>query len=267
MEVDYSFTVPRSRVFSTEAIILRRVDQGEADRLVTLLTPARGKLRVMARGARKITSRKAGHIELFTRASLMLAHGNAIDTISAAELIEPYIQLRDDVVRGGLAHYLCEMAEMFAQEEQADAALFNLLADGLGWLCGARDPALAARYFEMRLLTLAGYHPQLAYCALSGAPLEADYLPADQQRGTPFSALEGGALCRAALGQAHEWTTLSYSALQLLRVMQAGDYGVLEPLEVTRDVHLEIERALQAYLSFVTERRARSARHIRSMAS
>src|SRR5919198_573684 len=132
----------RLRLYTTEAIILRRVDFGEADRILTIMTPEMGKLRVIAKGARKITSRKAGHVELFTRVRLLLARGRNFDIVSQAETIEPYRPVRDD-----------------------------LLAEGLGWLAESPDPGLAARYFELRLLTLTGYRPQLFRCARTGAAL------------------------------------------------------------------------------------------------
>lgn len=92
----------RPRVYSTEAIVLRRDDYGEADRLLTLLTPRSGKMRVMAKGARKTSSRKAGHVELFTRVTLMLARGRLFDIVTQAEAIETHRALREDLQRGQL---------------------------------------------------------------------------------------------------------------------------------------------------------------------
>jgi DNA repair protein RecO (recombination protein O) len=247
----------RSRLYATEAIVLRRTDTGEADRLVTLLTPGRGRLRVVAKGARKLTSRKAGHIELFNKTRVMLARGATFDLITQAELIEPYLPLREDMLRGGLAHHFAELTDQFAREEHEDAPLFGLLSDGLTWLCTASDPTLAARYFEMRLLMLGGYRPELNRCALTGAPLESDANPEDP-RGTPFSPADGGALCRAALGQARQWTTLSRSGLLLMRGLVSQGWATLAALEVPAQTHTEVERALQAALAEVTERRGKS---------
>ena len=77
----------RSRLYNTQAIMLRRVDMGEADRLLTILTPARGKMKVMAKGVRKLTSRKTGHVELFTRVQFVLAQGHTFDVASQADTI------------------------------------------------------------------------------------------------------------------------------------------------------------------------------------
>jgi DNA repair protein RecO (recombination protein O) len=243
-------------VYSTQAIVLRRDDYGEADRLVTLLTPQQGKLRVLAKGARKITSRKAGHIELFTRTQLLLAKGRTFDLITQAELIEPYRALREDVARGAQAHYLCELAEQFAPEDSDSTALFELLADGLTWLCNAKDPALAARAFELRLLTLEGYRPELFTCARTGEPLEVDRDPNVER--VPFSPGEGGVLLSAVGLTARDAYYIGRGALMLLRALQTQPFEVVDGLSVSRDMQGQIERAMQSYLSYVLERRPRT---------
>ena len=97
----------RERLYRSEAIVLRRQDFGEADRLLTLFTPALGKIRVVAKGARKPQSRKAGHIESFMRTKMLFARGRNLDLVTQAELVEPYRALREDLplrLRAGLRH-------------------------------------------------------------------------------------------------------------------------------------------------------------------
>src|SRR5437016_3885105 len=106
----------RVRLYASEAIVLRRMDYGEADRILTIMTPELGKLRVIAKGVRKVTSRKAGHVELFTRVKLLMARARTFDIVSQAETIEPYRPLREDLLRGSYAHYLSELIDVFAQE-------------------------------------------------------------------------------------------------------------------------------------------------------
>ncbi len=234
---------------------MRRDDYGEADRLVTLLTPDYGKLRVLAKGARKPTSRKAGHIELFTRTRLLLARGRTFDLITQAELVEAHRPLREEIQRGALAHYLCELTERFAPEGSDAAPLYDLLADGLSWLCETRDPRLAARYFELRLLTLEGYRPQLFRCARTQSPL------VDDAPGAPvaFSPSEGGVLSNEAALLARDVFPLSRSGLALLRALQTQPFGAVRSLDVPRELHEHVERALQLYISVILERRPRTA--------
>ncbi|MCS7060848.1 MAG: DNA repair protein RecO [Anaerolineae bacterium] len=258
----------RTRVYATEAIILRRADYGEADRLLTLMTPHLGKLRVIAKGARKITSRKAGHIELFARVRLLLARGRSFDIVSQAELIEPHRSLREDVLRGSYAHYLSELIDQFAREGEEDAPLYDLFANGLMWVCQASKPALAARYFEMRLLTIAGYRPQLFRCAQTQTPLEIDQLIAVAQTirlpSTAFSPTVGGVLCEKAAVGVKDALPLAPATLFLMRALQTMTFDEMAARAGDYPEHAlqQTERAMRQYLSYVLERSLRSTRLI-----
>src|SRR5437870_10329790 len=95
----------RERVYRVDAVILKRSDMGEADRLLTIFTPSLGKVRVIAKGVRKIQSRKSGHVELFTHVNLLIARGRNLDIVTQAETIEPYLALRGDLERTAYAFY------------------------------------------------------------------------------------------------------------------------------------------------------------------
>src|SRR5919112_1559720 len=95
----------RSHVYRTEAVVLRRTDYSEADRILTLYTPRFGKRRAIAKGVRKTTSRLAGHVELFTRVELLLAEGRNLDIVTQAEIVAPYRALREDLGRISYAYY------------------------------------------------------------------------------------------------------------------------------------------------------------------
>lgn len=252
----------RSRLYNTQAIILRRVDMGEADRLLTILTPARGKMKVMAKGVRKLTSRKTGHVELFTRVQFVLAQGHTFDVAAQADTIEPYVQLREDVQRATLAHYVCELADAFAQEETDESELYELLANALEWLCSAPDPQLTVRYVEMRLLTLTGYRPQLYRCAKTSVPIDVDDAAS---KSIIFSAYAGGVLSHDAAKFARDGVALMPQTLNLLRAMLSQPFEALAALQIPADVHFQAERALRSVLVFVLERKLRSAQFLKQL--
>lgn len=138
----------RERLYRVEAIVLKRSDFGEADRLLTLYTPDRGKLRAIAKGARKPSSRKSGHVELFTHSTLLLAKGRHLDIVTQADTLDAFLPLRENLERLGYAYYLAELVDQFAEENVENHPLFDLLRRALGWLGdGADDPALLARFF------------------------------------------------------------------------------------------------------------------------
>lgn len=250
-------TAQRIRAYATQAIVLRRTDFGEADRVLTILTPEHGLKRVLAKGARRVTSRKAGHIELFARVQVLLARGRQLDLVTQAELIEPHRALREDLRRGALAHYLCELAESFAPAETESAALFHLLAEGLLALCEAADPLLITRAYELQLLTLEGYRPQLFACALSQQPLEVDQDAARTQAW--FSPLGGGVICEALLAQAPDAIPIPRAALAALRTLHTQPFTVLAEQHLAPELHEAVARALRAYVNHVLERNPRSA--------
>ncbi len=248
--------MPRpDHVFRTEAIVLRRYDFGEADRLLTLLTPEHGKLRAIARGARKPAGRMTGHVELFSRAKMMLSRGHELYTIAQAEQAEPYLALREDLERGTYAYYLVELLDCFSEFEEPNQPLYALLNAALGWLC-ALDAhlQLVTRFYELHLLSLVGFQPELFQCTGGREELE----PQDQY----FSVPDGGVVCpdhvfgRAAV-------PLSLTALKALRFLQTRDYETVKRrVQVSTAVHQELERILQAYIVHFLEMRLKSVEFI-----
>jgi 2-amino-4-hydroxy-6-hydroxymethyldihydropteridine diphosphokinase len=146
---------------------------GEADRLLTVLSRERGKLRLNAKGARKVGSRKSGHVELFVRSRMLIAKGRGeIDIVSQVEMIDAYRGLREDLTRSTYAHYAVELIDAFAEEGSEQSELFDLLAEMLKWIETTNNLPLTARFFEMQLLTLAGFQPQVFSCSARGEALQ-----------------------------------------------------------------------------------------------
>ncbi len=250
--------MPRqARTFRTPAIVLRRQDFGEADRLLTLLTPQHGKLRALAKGARKPIARKSGHVELFTLVDMLIARGRELHIVVQAELQKPFLALREDLVRGGYASYVVELMDRFTAEDDSGPAEFELLAQTLSWLCQEDDPALVARYYELRLLHLAGFAPSLHRCAVGQEPLE--------PRAQFFSPKDGGVVCAEHHSGAERELPLSLTALKTLRYLQTRPWRAVRALRVQRALHLELERVALAYLTYVLERRLQSVDFLRRL--
>ena len=162
----------RQRLYRVSAIVLKRRDQGEADRLLTVLTRDRGKLTLLAKGVRRQASRKAGHIEPFTLVDLLVAKGKSLDLVTQAETSEAHRALREDLWRSTWAYYVAELADAFTVDDDPQALLFELVAETLDRLNRGDDPALSVRYYELHLLGLVGYQPQLFRCVECDALLE-----------------------------------------------------------------------------------------------
>ena len=247
--------VDRSRLYRIEAIVMHRSDVGEADRLLTVLSRERGKLRLNAKGARKVGSRKGGHVELFVRSKMLIAKGRGdIDIVSQVEMIDAYRGLREDLTRSTYAHYAVELVDAFAEEGSEQPEMFDLLAEALTWIATADNLPLAARYFELKLLTLAGFQPQLFYCADKGEPLQE--IAADEFYG--WSPNAGGTLCPQHAPDRSDSSRLSLNALKVLRHAIRSDYATFTALNLRDAVSSEVEQVMLRYIQYVLERKVKS---------
>lgn len=238
-------------------MILRRQDLGETDRLVTLYTPEKGKLRAVAKGVRRPGSKVAGHLEPFTRSRLLLARGRELDIITQAEAVANYAGLRRDLMRLGQAAYAAELLDRFGVEESDTQATFLLMTDTLERLENDPLPENALRYFQIRLLDLVGFRPELGRCVGCGEPLR----PVDQH----FSASEGGVLCPSCGSTRRHVRPLSLAALKVLRHYQRSPYSEARQPSVSPTVASELENTLESYLSHLLERELKAASFMRQV--
>ena len=236
----------RQRSIRVEAVVLRHSDWGEADRMLGLFTRELGKVRAVAKGARKPRSRKAGHLEPFTRVSLLLARGRDTLIVTQAEAVNSHLRLREDLVRVGYAAYVVELLDRFTYEEGENTALYRLLVETLQRLDDEPQSAFCVRYYEMRLLDLVGFRPHLQQCMRC----EADIQPEDQF----FSAELGGVLCARCGLQVSGSRPVSVGALRVLRHLQRSSYAEARRLPLSPTVDRELESLMQHYLTYILER-------------
>ena len=235
------------RSLRVDAVVLRHSDLGEADRLLTLYTRQLGKTRAIAKGARKITSRKAGHIEPFTHVRLQLARGRDMFIVTQADTVDAYLSLRDDLVLTSQASYVMELLDRFTYEDETEnSSIFRLLTDTLSRLASSLDPWLVIRYYEMRLLDHLGFRPQLFECANCGREVKAE----DQF----FSFSAGGVICPRCgrgLPNLHE---VSVDTLKYLRHFQRSSYADASRARPSPEVQSEAEGLMQGYFTYLLER-------------
>ncbi|MGA9348587.1 MAG: DNA repair protein RecO [Anaerolineae bacterium] len=247
----------RERLYRTEAIVLKRSDFGEADRLLTLYTPKLGKIRAIAKGVRKPTSRKSGHVELFTHSQFLIAKGRSLDIVTQAETVHAFRPLREDLLRTTYAYYAAELLDLFVEEGIENCPLFDLLLTMLGWLGDASDLDLTTRFFELRLLFLLGYRPQLFQCVACRHQIE----PVSNF----FSPADGGILC-ARCGENHRGAQeITLNALKVLRFLQTRDYGTCCRLRLSRPLHRELETMMYHYITYILERNLKSVKFLNTL--
>jgi DNA repair protein RecO (recombination protein O) len=249
----------RFRSHRVEAVVLRRQNMGEADRLLWVFSRSLGKKRAMAKGVRKMRSRKAGHLEPFTRVSLLLAEGRDLYIITQAEAIDLYLNLRTDLERLGYAAYVVELLDRFTYEEGENQGLYRLLVDTLSRLDQSSQPAFAVRYYEVRLLDLIGFRPHLFHCASCSEAIQ----PEDQF----FSAQDGGVLCPTCGRGRSGVRPISVEGLRVLRHMQRSTFKQAQRLALKDEVDLEVEQIMHHYVTYLLERSLNTPNFLRRVKS
>lgn len=238
------------RLYRTEAIVLRHVRSGEADRILTLLTPGLGKVRAVVKGVLRPTSHMAGHLELFSRVRLLLVHARGLDIITQAQLVDSHAGIREDLDRMSAAAYAAELVDKLTEEEHETPGIYHMLARTLVWLSASVESDLPLRYLEMQLLEESGYQPELHRCQACKRPLQAEL--------NGFSPTAGGALCSHCVSNFGDTRAMSVNTLKVLRLLQADDFPQVRRLKLPAAITRELETLLRAYLLHVTEQQMRS---------
>lgn len=239
-----------SRVYTTDAIVLRRGPFGEHGVLLTLYTPDQGKVSAIAKGVHRPASKLAGHLEPLQHVRLFLARGRNLDIVTQAQVLHPFGTLRDDVYRTATAWYAVELVDRLSEGQQENRALYDLLLGLLTRLDTDASPDVLLRFFEMRLLSYLGYRPALWRCAQCGA--EAGPGPA------LFSPGNGGLHCGECAPGAPDALRLSGEAVGILRFFQVGHLNEWKADLATPGGLQEASTALRAAIRVLDERAPRS---------
>ncbi|MGQ9674802.1 MAG: DNA repair protein RecO [Chloroflexota bacterium] len=244
-------------LYRTEAIVLKRIDIGEADKVLTLYTPHLGKIRAVARGVRRPTSRLAGHVELFNHSAMMLAKGRNLDIVTQSQTIDSFMKLRDDLWRTTHAYYVAELLDQLTEEDLENYPVYELLLATLKRLDEGRNPETTVRFFEMRVLGYLGYQPELHNCVQCRRPLgpTANF----------FSAASGGVLCLDCGRPEPTAKPLTLAAFKMLRLLQSGDYTLAARVKVGESLRRELESLLRGSVQFILERELKSAAFLNSL--
>ena len=238
-------------LYRDEAIVLRTQKLGEADRIITLLTRSSGRVRAVAKGVRRTTSRFGSRLEPFTHVDLQLAEGRSLDIVTQAETLDPFAG------RMG-ASYECytagtvmlETAERLVIEDKEPALQqFLLLVGALRAMCDTgRPPHQVLDSFLLRSLAVAGYAPTFEACARCGL----------MGPHRSFSPAAGGMLCSTC--RVPGAMNPSPEAVVLLGALLAGEWPVIEASETRH--RREATGMVAAYLQWHLERGLKSLAHV-----
>lgn len=229
-------------LYRDRGVVLRTIRLGEADRIVTLVTEEHGKVRAVAKGVRRTTSKFGGRLEPLSHVAALFWHGRELDIVTQADVVDTFGRVRDDLGRLSKAYTLLEVADSVAQERHPNPRLYGMVVGALRVLDEGDAPLLVPA-FVLKVLAAEGAAPELQVCVTCG---EGGDLVA-------FDALEGGALCRTC----RRGRPLRPEVLALLRTILGGGLltALAEPASaVTEEVGELAAESIEAHL----DRRLRS---------
>ncbi len=235
-------------LLKTQAVALKSRKWGEADRIVTFYTLRYGKLRGVARGARRVKSRFGSALEPFVHADLNLFEkGNdPLCRITQADIRESFGALREDLTLMSAAARLVNLVDAVTAEQDCGARIFETLLEGLRALTRTADAALDALVYQIRLLGQTGFRPQTDHCAACGKPCESSLR---------FAPASGGLVCSACERRAAQCFPLSPGSVAFLQQAIRLAPDVVTRLKATGQVRAEVEAAIESYVTVVAGKR------------
>lgn len=226
-------------LYRVQGIVIRSMDYGEGNKIITLSTDTHGKIGILARGAKKVKSRHAALTQPFTYGEYMFFRQNGgLGTLNQGEIIESHFSLREDLFLTAYAAYACELLDRTLQDDEVGSFWFSQLKACLDGLSAGKDPQVVIHLFEMKILQAAGYGPSFASCVSCGISDDSPYI----------SPRLGGRLCRKCRHQDPAATKASPGVVKLLILFEKVDLRRLGNVEVKEETKRELQTLMRAFM-------------------
>ncbi|MDF2814502.1 MAG: repair protein RecO [Paenibacillus sp.] len=222
-------------LYRVEGIVIRSFPYGEGHIILTLLTKEYGKMSVMVRGAKKAKSRHSAITQLFTYGEFVFFKSGSMGTLSNGEIIKAYQKLREDIHKSAYGAYMMELTDRLLGDQDRVGWVFDQLLAALDALEENKDEQIVSHIYEMRMLGLAGYTPDLTQCVSCGVV----------NGEMSLSAIQGGLLCPKCRHQDPASILISASVLKLLRLFVRMDIARLGTIEVTDTTRSQLKLCIR----------------------
>lgn len=236
--------------YKAKGIILKRSNFGEADRLLTIFTDRFGKIKAIAKGIRKQSSKLSGHLEPFCLSSLVIAEGRNFDIITESEIINCYFSLRNDLSQTNISYYISELVDKFTAEKEKHEDIFELLKKTLENI-NISNKEILLPYFELNILAAAGFYPELHKCLKCSQKITMGE--------NYFDFEEGGLVCGDCKSRGQK---VSDEGVKLLRLFLKHDISVINRIKLSEKQEKELGEIVKKYLKHIHQFEFNSSRFI-----
>lgn len=220
-----------------EGIVIRTTDYGESNKVVTIYSREAGKIAGMARGAKRANSRLSAVSQLFTYGYFLIQTGRGLGTLQQGEMIDSLRGIKEDIFKTAYASYIVELLDRSTEDREKNPYLFELLYQTLNYIHQDFDPEIVTNIFEMKMLEVLGFYPEMSGCVHCGST-EANF---------GFSIRENGLLCHRCFGIDPHHLPLSQKTIRLLRLFYYMDIERLGTISVTDETKRELKKAISMY--------------------
>ncbi|MGN7284940.1 DNA repair protein RecO [Shouchella rhizosphaerae] len=221
-----------------DAIVLKSIDYGETNKIVTLFTKEDGKLAVLAKGAKKPNSRFAAVTQPFVYGSYLYFQGNGLPSLSQGEAVDSFKELQFDIVKSAYAAYITELVDKLTEERKTTFFLFDWLLLALRQINTGQDAEIIARIMDMKMLPLAGAKPELDCCACCRS---------ETRDPVAFSVAYAGFLCRNCIHKDERAFPITLPFAKLFRVLYYVDLTKVGTISVKAETKRRLEWMIRTY--------------------
>lgn len=240
--------------YKTLGIVLSSINFGEADKILTILTERFGKVKVIAKGVRKIRSHLAGSLEPFMLLNLQLHEGKTFYIVTGAVIDEDFPNIHSDLRKTAKAFFLGELVDRFVAEDQIVPEIFELFQQALTFQ-EDNSRELILRAFELKIIEAAGFKPELFNCVHCKGKITAGQNFWDE--------VEGGVICGVCQAKFHHGKEITDDTIKLFRFIESNSFEKTNILKVNKRIEIEAANILAEYIRNILERELKSERFLK----
>ncbi len=233
--------------YRSEGIVLKKIDRGEADQLLTIYTKDFGKVEILAKAMRKIKSKLRSESNLFNLSEIEFIQGKTYKTLTDASLIENFSEIRKDLKKLALSYRISEILDNLVRKEEKDESIWELLIETLKKLNTPfpqnLDSQLIFYYFTWNLLSFLGYKPELHICSLCQKELFPQNLY--------FNFQEGGVICQNCFKKIKNGKEISPETIKILRFIIEKEWRIISQLKIDEKYFLSLKRISDYWINFL----------------